>query len=147
MTPLERRYRRLLTSYPKEHRARHEEEMIAVLLAGSSPGQRRPTARDAFDVLRGGLAIRLHRAVKPEARRQWHDAVNLAALIAPIALFIGLLFRAAAYTGRALPAFVREEALQLLELVVFALPYGLVALLAWLGRPRASPCCPSLCAP
>ncbi|GAA3466605.1 hypothetical protein [Nonomuraea roseola] len=37
---------------------RHEEEMPAVLLAASTPGQSSPAWRDAFDLARGGLAIR-----------------------------------------------------------------------------------------
>ncbi|WP_327588621.1 hypothetical protein OHA25_17455 [Nonomuraea sp. NBC_00507] len=71
MTALERRYRRLLTWYPKDHRARHEEEMLAVLLAASAPGQSRPSGRDAFDLVRGGLAIRLRRVAPPGSRRHW----------------------------------------------------------------------------
>jgi hypothetical protein len=55
---LERRYRRLLAWYPKEHRSLHEEEMIAVLLAGSAAGQSRPTVRDTLDLVRGGFSIR-----------------------------------------------------------------------------------------
>ncbi|MFC7722835.1 hypothetical protein [Nonomuraea recticatena] len=70
MTALERRYRRLLTWYPKDHQARHEEEMLAVLLAASTPGQSSPAWRDAFDLARGGLAIRARRAASPGSRRR-----------------------------------------------------------------------------
>ncbi|MFI7700159.1 hypothetical protein [Nonomuraea sp. NPDC049480] len=134
MTALERRYRRLLTWYPKDHRARHEEEMLAVLLAASTPGQNRPTGRDAFDLVRGGLAIRLRRVAPPGSRRHWRAAVDLAAILAPLTLFGGGLFRAAGYAGRlafdlALPN------------LVYALPYGLIVLLAWLGRRWAAIAC------
>jgi hypothetical protein len=37
---LDRRYRRLLALYPKDHRAEHGDEMIDVLLAGAPPTQR-----------------------------------------------------------------------------------------------------------
>ncbi|MEU4330185.1 hypothetical protein [Nonomuraea dietziae] len=134
MTALERRYRRLLTWYPKEHRARHEEEMLAVLLAASTPGQSSPAWRDAFDLARGGLVIRSRRAASPGSRRHWRSAARLAAVLAPLLLFGAGLFRAAAYADRsafdlALPA------------LAYALPYGLVVLLAWLGRRWAAIAC------
>ncbi|MEU6781566.1 hypothetical protein ABZ912_20360 [Nonomuraea angiospora] len=134
MTPLERRYRRLLAWYPKDHRARHEEEMLAVLLAASAPGQSRPVGRDAFDLVRGGLAIRLRRVARPGARRHWRAAVDLAALLAPLTLFGAGLFRAAGYAGR----FAFDLALPTL---VYVLPYGLIVLLAWLGRRWAAIAC------
>ncbi|MER6948302.1 hypothetical protein ABT294_30170 [Nonomuraea sp. NPDC000554] len=134
MTALERRYRRLLTWYPKDHRARHEEEMLAVLLAASAPGQSRPAGREAFDLVRGGLAIRLRRVGPPGSRRHWRAAVDLAALLAPLTLFGAGLFRAAGYAGR----FAFDLAIPTL---VYALPYGLVVLLAWLGRRWAAIAC------
>ncbi|MGP3916724.1 hypothetical protein [Nonomuraea sp. 10N515B] len=134
MTALERRYRRLLTWYPKDHRARHEEEMLAVLLAASAPGQSRPSGRDAFDLVRGGLAIRLRRVAPPGSRRHWRAAVDLAALLAPLTLFGGGLSRAATLAGRL--AFD-----QALPVLVYALPSGLVVLLAWLGRRWAAIAC------
>ncbi|WP_329090294.1 MULTISPECIES: hypothetical protein [unclassified Streptosporangium] len=134
MTALERRYRRLLAWYPKDHRARHEEEMLAVLLASSTPDQNRPAGRDALDVVRGGLAIRLHRVAPPGSRRRWRAAVDLAALLAPLTLFGAGLFRAAGYAGR----FAFDLALPNL---VHALPYGLVVLLVWLGRRWATIAC------
>ncbi|MEW9546796.1 hypothetical protein [Nonomuraea sp. NPDC050783] len=134
MTALERRYRRLLAWYPKDHRARHGEEMLAVLLAAAAPGRSRPAGRDVLDLVRGGLAIRLRRVAPPGSRRRWRAAVDLAALLAPLLLLGAGLFRAAGYAGRlafdlALPA------------LVFALPYGLVVLLAWLGRRWAAIAC------
>lgn len=134
MTALERRYRRLLTWYPKEHRALHEEEMLAVLLAASTPGQSRPAGWEAFDLVRGGLAIRLRRVAPPASRRHWRAAVGLAAILAPLTLFGAGLFRAAGYAGR----FYFDLALPTL---VYALPYGLVVLLAWLGRRWAAIAC------
>jgi hypothetical protein len=39
---LERRYRQLLAGYPRAFRREHEQEIIAVLMAGAGEGQRRP---------------------------------------------------------------------------------------------------------
>jgi hypothetical protein len=56
---LERRYRRLMTAYPRRHRQEYEEEMVAVLLAAAGPGRRRPGVRDRADLLVNALAVRL----------------------------------------------------------------------------------------
>ncbi|MDP9867273.1 MULTISPECIES: hypothetical protein [Streptosporangium] len=88
MNPLERRYRRLMACYPREHRARHEEEMIGVLLTGAEPGRRLPDPRDALDLVRGGVQIRLQRFLGPEAATHWRDALNVAAVVAPVYLLV-----------------------------------------------------------
>ncbi|WP_049558644.1 hypothetical protein [Nonomuraea sp. SBT364] len=139
MTVLERRYRRLLARwYPAEHRALHEEEMIAVLLAGAEPGRDRPGMRDTFDLVRGGLAIRVRRG----AGSHWREAVNVAALVAPVALLLAALARAVLYGALASQgSFVEEELRQLLELVSYALPYALVVWLSWRGRRGAAAAC------
>ncbi|MFI6388231.1 hypothetical protein [Nonomuraea sp. NPDC050540] len=123
---LEDRYRRLLAWYPREHRASHEEEMVAVLLAGADAGRERPSARETFDLLRGAFTIRLRRAVGAASRRHWNAAFRLAALLAPIWPLVLEAGRAAAYAGDAPP--YPEAALQAL---VLALPYGVIAFLAW----------------
>ncbi|WP_203880596.1 hypothetical protein [Planotetraspora kaengkrachanensis] len=139
MKTLEQRYRRLLRWYPKDHRSLHEEEMIAVLLAGSAAGQRRPAARDAFDLVRGGLSIRLRHAVGPESRHLWLEALNLAALIGPIVLLLMELTRATGTADAALRGFASLQ--DVLRSLITALPYGLMALLAWLGRRRSAALC------
>jgi hypothetical protein len=136
---LERRYRRLLAWYPKDHRSLHEEEMIAVLLAGSAAGQSRPTVRDTFDLARGGLSIRLHRAVGPESRGHWIDAFNVAALIGPIVLLVQELARVTEMAAEALRGFSPPESV--LKMLAFAAPYGLIAVLAWLRRRKAAAIC------
>ncbi|MFI6735629.1 hypothetical protein ACIBI9_22140 [Nonomuraea sp. NPDC050451] len=139
MTFLERRYRRLLAQwYPAEHRTLHEEEMIAVLMAGAVPGQARPGVRDTFDLVRGGLAIRVRRGAGPH----WREAVNVAALLAPVALLVTALARVVTYGALAWQGpFVEDELRQLVELVSYALPYGLVVWLAWRGRGGAAAAC------
>lgn len=124
---LEDRYRRLLVWYPKEHRASHEEEMVAVLLMAAEPGRDRPSARETFDLLRGAFAIRAHRAVGPLSRRRWHDAFDLAARLAPIWLLLLEAGRVSAYARHALHM-GPEMALKTLAM---ALPYGVIAFLAW----------------
>ncbi|MGW4792082.1 hypothetical protein ACWEPC_06670 [Nonomuraea sp. NPDC004297] len=130
---LENRYRRLLAWYPKEHRALHEEEMLAVLLAAATPGRDRPSARETFDLLRGGFAIRLRHAVGPVSRHQWRAAFSLAALLAPIWLLVLETSRAAAYAAQALrhAPMVPGSALHTLAI---ALPHALIAFLAWRNR-------------
>jgi hypothetical protein len=52
----ERSYRRLLAWYPQGFRREHEEELLAVLLAGARPGQRRPGLAEAVNLMISGLA-------------------------------------------------------------------------------------------
>ncbi len=57
-TPLERRYRRWLAVYPPAFRARHEDEMLSVLLHGARDGQRHPRLVDIADLAWHGLRQR-----------------------------------------------------------------------------------------
>jgi hypothetical protein len=57
-SPLERRYRRWLSFYPKSFRADREEEMVAVLIQGAHPGQTRPRAREVVNLMTHGLRRR-----------------------------------------------------------------------------------------
>ncbi|MFI6179110.1 hypothetical protein ACIA8R_26480 [Nonomuraea sp. NPDC051191] len=139
MTSLERRYRRLLVRwYPAEHRALHEEEMIAVLVAGAEPGRRRPGVRDTFDLVRGGLAIRVRRG----AGAQWRAAVDAAALLVPVALLLTALARAAMFGAATWQRpFVADEFPQFLRMLTYALPYAVVVVLAWRGKAGAAAVC------
>jgi hypothetical protein len=58
VTPLERRYRRLLACYPRAFRREHEQEILAVLMAGADDGQRRPRLDETADLITN--AIRMH---------------------------------------------------------------------------------------
>ncbi|GAA3103536.1 hypothetical protein [Streptosporangium carneum] len=84
MSALEDRYRRLLVFYPREHRARHGEEMVGVMLARTEAGRRHPDPGDVLDVVRGGLQIRLRHAFGPGSATYWRDALNIAAIVAPL---------------------------------------------------------------
>jgi hypothetical protein len=83
---LESRYRRLLAVYPSEHRRRYEDEMLAVLLDGARPGQRRPGAGDAANVVVAGLRVRLGVTAQGFTGPAWIDPAAVVGLLAALAL-------------------------------------------------------------
>jgi len=89
---LEGRYRRLLAWYPRSFRREQEGEMLAVLMAGARPGQRRPGLLETADLLRSALGMRLvlaMRSLGPGRRSQrWTDALALFSVVAPLFLVI-----------------------------------------------------------
>ncbi|MFF0865981.1 hypothetical protein ACFYUV_29805 [Nonomuraea sp. NPDC003560] len=91
MSLLEARYRRLLATYPRDHRARHEEEMIGVLLAGARPGQTRPQPADAADLLWGALRVHGRRAFGPVSSPAWRAGLALAVALWPFLMLAGEL--------------------------------------------------------
>jgi hypothetical protein len=56
---LERRYRRLLACYPRAFRREHEQEILAVLMAGADERQQRPRLGEAADLIKHALWMRL----------------------------------------------------------------------------------------
>jgi hypothetical protein len=52
---LEDRYRRLLALYPPEHRARHGEEMLGVLMTAAVPGRRYPGRAESAALIGGAI--------------------------------------------------------------------------------------------
>ncbi|MFE9689497.1 hypothetical protein [Micromonospora sp. NPDC005806] len=86
-TALERRYRRLLAVYPWEHRRAYEEEMLAVLLAGARPGQTRPGAGDALNLIGAGLRARLRVSTRGLTEPAWTDAAAVTGVLVALALF------------------------------------------------------------
>lgn len=56
---LERRYRRLLACYPRAFRRNHEQDILAVLMAGADEGQQRPELGEAVNLLKHALWMRL----------------------------------------------------------------------------------------
>jgi uncharacterized membrane protein YuzA (DUF378 family) len=73
---LERAYRRLLAWYPRKFRRENEQEILAVLIAGAPPGQRRPGLAESADLIRSGLWLRLWPSV-PRSARTVRAAVKL----------------------------------------------------------------------
>ena len=64
---LERRYRRVLSCYPKAFRRESEDEIVAVLLATAHEGQRRAGLAESSDLVMGALRAHfgLSRAPRP----------------------------------------------------------------------------------
>jgi hypothetical protein len=85
---LERRYRRLLRSYPPAHREFHREEMLGVLLAAARPGQRAPGLRQAVNLAACGLVIRVRRIPGWLAADAGQDALAVVSLITPAVMVI-----------------------------------------------------------
>lgn len=83
---LERRYRRLLTWFPAEHRRVYGEEMIGVLLASAPAGQSRPGRAEILDLVGGGLRARLRRVRTGEGNPAWRDALAVFSVVAPVVL-------------------------------------------------------------
>ncbi|MBM0204938.1 hypothetical protein JNW90_19115 [Micromonospora sp. STR1s_5] len=83
---LERRYRRLLAVYPWQHRRVYEDEMLAVLLAGARPGQRRPGAADVRNLVGAGLRARLRVGARGFTEPSWADAATVTGLLAGVVL-------------------------------------------------------------
>jgi hypothetical protein len=83
---LERRYQRLLAWYPPRHRAAHGDEMLGVLLAAASDGQRRPRLAEAANLLWGALLIWLRGRRAHEPAGEWGDALAVFSLTAPLVM-------------------------------------------------------------
>ncbi|MFT7837682.1 hypothetical protein Q5530_16205 [Saccharothrix sp. BKS2] len=87
-TGLERRYRRLLAWYPRDHRERNGEEMLAVLLAGAG-GRTRPGPRESADLLRGAARLHLRRVVAADGGVEPGGVLAVVSLLGPVALPAG----------------------------------------------------------
>ncbi|GAA3811560.1 hypothetical protein GCM10022226_35160 [Sphaerisporangium flaviroseum] len=88
MSPLEARYRRLLACYPRDHRARHEAEMMGVLQAGARPGQTRPDLADVADLLRGAARVHTRRAFGAVSAGAWRDGLAVAVALWPFLMLV-----------------------------------------------------------
>ncbi|MER5998400.1 hypothetical protein ABT120_07500 [Nonomuraea angiospora] len=140
MSPLEARYRRLLACYPRDHRERHEEEMIGVLLAGARPGQLRPHPADAADLLWGALRVHVRRAFGPASGPVWREGLAVAVALWPLlmlntALAVVLLrIVEIGQSARSIGADLFREPIWVLYLVEPIVVASLPALAVLLGR-------------
>ncbi|MGA2006764.1 MAG: hypothetical protein ABSH27_04295 [Solirubrobacteraceae bacterium] len=82
LSALERRYRRLLALYPAAWRARHDDEVLAVLLECAPPGRARPSWRDACDLVAHALMERLRGVGRSPTSEDARSGVALAAIVA-----------------------------------------------------------------
>jgi hypothetical protein len=69
---LERRYRRLLGFYPKAFRSEHEQEILAVLMAGATDGQQRPRLAESANLLRHAIFMRARQIQFPSPWERRH---------------------------------------------------------------------------
>jgi hypothetical protein len=81
VSELERRYRRLLALYPRDHREQHGEEMLGVLMAAAGD-RSRPGRQDVADLLWGALRLHLRRLIAA-------DVLAIVSLLGPIAILAG----------------------------------------------------------
>jgi hypothetical protein len=98
---LERRYRRLLALYPKQHRREHADEMVGVLLASAFESGKPAHLADVMDLILGAARIRTRNAVKQARQpgwlrstvhdRRWSDALAVVSVVAPVLLLVAML--------------------------------------------------------
>jgi hypothetical protein len=74
---LERRYRRVLRFYPKAFRREHEQEILAVLMAGAAEGQRRPRLAESANLLGHAIFMRMRHMRLPGSWERRHARVML----------------------------------------------------------------------
>ena len=132
---LERGYRRILAWYPRSFRHESEDEVLAVLLATASDGQTRVGLAEAWDLVRGGLRMRLWpaaprpRTVRTAVTLMLAGAIaELAALIITIATMGSVRAAVAARDAALLPAM---QVHLVAGLVVGPLAVGMWLWLAW----------------
>jgi hypothetical protein len=108
-TTLERGYRRILAWYPPSFRRDNEDEILAVLLDTATEGQVRVGLPEAWDLIRGGLRMRLWpaaprpRTVRAAVRLMLAGAAaELAAMITVIATLGGVRATVAARDAAAM---------------------------------------------
>jgi len=135
VTPIERRYRRLLLAYPADYRRERGEEIVATLLDGADPARSRPTTGEAADVVLGGLRRRLGLDVVPGLATGARTAAPYAlALAAGLSAFLLVCFEAAPVPGGWLRALRPAHAAGTVGVVAYAC--WLAALAAYaLARP------------
>ena len=103
---LERRYRRILFLYPKQHRREHADEMVGVLLAsvnadGNGIGKTWfGHLTDVYDLITGAFRIRARNARNMVRRswlrgivrdQRWSDALAVVSVVAPVLLLVAML--------------------------------------------------------
>ena len=132
---LERAYRRILTWYPRSFRRDNEDEILAVLLDTAAEGQVRVGLAEAWDLIRGGLRMRLWPAMpRPRAVRAAVTlmlagaAAELAALLTIIATLSSVRAVVAARDTAAVHALLVH---QVAVLVAAPVAVGLWLWLAW----------------
>ncbi|NUT51866.1 MAG: hypothetical protein HOV94_31920, partial [Saccharothrix sp.] len=131
MSELERRYRRLLALYPRDHRERHGAEMLAVVVAAAGD-RTRPGVKNTADLLWGALRLHARRLVETDAR----DVLAIVSVLGPVAILAG-----ASPSLHELAWWVRARSVPPFEQIPDApvwFAWLAVAVLALTGRRRAA---------
>ncbi|MFI6325376.1 hypothetical protein ACIBG8_48210 [Nonomuraea sp. NPDC050556] len=122
MTPLERRYRRIMLAYPLPYRRAHGDELLDVLIESAEPDRRLPDPREAAGLIVGGLRAR---ALAATEGNPWWDGLHLGVTAIAAANLAGFLPYA-----NSLPVWTLLSALALLAVMrgmpLVALPFILV---------------------
>ncbi len=74
---LQRRYRSLLALYPKAFRREHEQEILSVLMAAASEGQKRPRLGESADLVRSAIFMRVRQTKVPTPWEYRHARLML----------------------------------------------------------------------
>jgi hypothetical protein len=128
---LERRYRRLLASYPAAHRAEYDDEMIGVLMSATAPDQTRPGVREAVNLIASGLRARLRTILRGASSTAWRDAAGVFGFLTPVLIAAMSGYQAVAdLTGRG-PFYGPAR-----TAIAMTIGWSLVAIATGLGRPR-----------
>ncbi|MFZ0167879.1 MAG: hypothetical protein WAL64_00470 [Candidatus Dormiibacterota bacterium] len=136
---LERGYRRLLAWYPPAFRRDHGEELLAVLMACTPDGQRRPGLAASADLIRSGLWMRLRPSV-PRTAPTVRAAVRLmyvGAAVTTLSLIIAII--SLAFTGSgwgSLRLFGHSQPLPVV--ITVGIMGGLILTGLWLWMARAN---------
>ena len=92
MTPLERRYMKLMSLFPTDHRREHSAEMVSTLLSASSPDQNWPKLNETVPLI--GHAIRMRLGLAPA-----QPMGRLLITIGPAQLLLASLISVMAFLG------------------------------------------------
>jgi hypothetical protein len=103
---LERRYRRLLKCFPARYRREHEEEILSVLMAGATEGQRRPGLADSADLVLSAIFMWWRELTRQPRwkweRRHWRLIVRVRVAIGIWLLAVGAILLSDGYWWGAL---------------------------------------------
>jgi hypothetical protein len=134
---LERRYRRLLVSYPRFFRCDSEDEILAVLMACARPGQRWPGPAECADLIGSAVRMRLGpgRSSPPRAVARAVRLMRVGAATEIAGLVIAIATAASVQSAliRQHPAFLTWQWHDLLLFIELGIPvpFGLWLWLAW----------------
>ena len=108
---LEQSYRRYTRLFPPSYRSAREDEMVAVLMEASAPGQARATWSEALDLVASAARLWLPYALGPD-RASRRSAGAVLAVLLPAALMYGVGLSVRAISGvplAAAPSYLPES--------------------------------------